>query len=199
MTFRDGSATWPQTGSEGDRRPLLMEAPMRHALVVTAGLAAACALFVSLVLTGCDSKQDLGRTGDGGCVLELTECSGACVNLTDDPSNCGSCGHSCNGGVCAFSQCMMLCPQGTTDCNGACANLGVDPLHCGSCGNACGVDQHCGNTSCFSCGPGTTYCLEQSPAGVYGTCANFANDNLNCGRCQNRCPMTQTCVNGTCQ
>jgi hypothetical protein len=82
----------------------------------------------------------------------------------------------------------------------ACANLGLDPLHCGACGNACSGDQHCGNGGCFSCGQGETYCLEQSPNGIFGTCANFATDNLNCGRCQNRSATgQQTCVNGTCQ
>jgi len=35
-------------------------------------------------------------------------CSGACVQTASDPLNCGSCGHSCQGGTCSGGVCQPL-------------------------------------------------------------------------------------------
>jgi hypothetical protein len=39
------------------------------------------------------------------CDPPLTNCSERCVQLTDDPDNCGRCGNRCSGGLCAASLC----------------------------------------------------------------------------------------------
>jgi hypothetical protein len=44
-----------------------------------------------------DSSGD--GNGDGGGNCQHTVCSGACVDLTSDPNNCGSCGNRCPSGT----------------------------------------------------------------------------------------------------
>ena len=39
------------------------------------------------------------------CTPPLTNCSDRCVQLSDDPDNCGRCGNRCSGGLCASSLC----------------------------------------------------------------------------------------------
>ncbi|GLJ40103.1 hypothetical protein SUGI_0821410 [Cryptomeria japonica] len=46
-----------------------------------------------------------------------------CIDVSSDPFNCGSCGHSCGYG--------LGC------CGGKCTNFFSDNAHCGSCFNAC--------------------------------------------------------------
>jgi hypothetical protein len=41
-----------------------------------------------------------------GCPSGDQNCSGKCADLTSDPKNCGSCGHSCLGGTCSGSVCQ---------------------------------------------------------------------------------------------
>jgi hypothetical protein len=49
-----------------------------------------------------------GTSCVAGCPGTSTLCSGDCVDLTSDGSNCGSCGHSCLGGLCSSSQCQPV-------------------------------------------------------------------------------------------
>ncbi|GLJ40107.1 hypothetical protein SUGI_0821580 [Cryptomeria japonica] len=49
-----------------------------------------------------------------------------CIDVSSDPSNCGSCGHACGYG--------LRC------CGGKCLDLNVNNAHCGSCFNSCHHD-----------------------------------------------------------
>ena len=40
------------------------------------------------------------------CPLPTTMCSGTCVDLSDDPYNCGHCGRTCSSGICAAGTCI---------------------------------------------------------------------------------------------
>jgi hypothetical protein len=47
--------------------------------------------------------------GEAGCAdPHNTLCNGACVSLTNDDSNCGACGHSCQHAGCAFGTCLPV-------------------------------------------------------------------------------------------
>ena len=82
-----------------------------------------------------------------GC--EGSGCAGACTDLSNDPSNCGTCWHSCvaditptSMGVCTYGSCSRRCAQGLADCNGNAeddceTNIDSDPRNCGGCGIVC--------------------------------------------------------------
>ena len=40
-------------------------------------------------------------------MMGLTNCSEQCVNLTDDPDNCGSCANRCSSGLCLGGVCQQ--------------------------------------------------------------------------------------------
>jgi len=153
---------------------------------------------VFLAFSGCDQRQQLGRTDDGTCRQGLSTCGASCVDTFSDPDNCGGCGIACGPGkVCQLAECQDTCFAGYTACDGACVSLSSDDLHCGSCDNYCSGDQHCGNNACFSCPANTTACL--GPTGRYWSCADFQTDNLNCGSCGVRCDQGQRCTAGNCR
>ena len=68
----------------------------------------------------CPGPSSGPATGDGACVSGecriscnatypvLCAVPGACVDLTSDDKNCGSCGHDCLGGTCAGGQCQPV-------------------------------------------------------------------------------------------
>ena len=53
-----------------------------------------------------------GAAGSGGaavtCTTGQTACPSGCANLSNDGSNCGTCGHSCLGGMCSNSTCLPV-------------------------------------------------------------------------------------------
>ena len=92
------------------------------------------------------------------CPMGTVTCNGICVDLLNDPANCGACGNACSficiGGVCSFLQ-ACLSPQ--VFCGDVCVDLQTNPAHCGACGNACQIIESC---SAGVCQPG-----ELSPDG----------------------------------
>jgi hypothetical protein len=45
---------------------------------------------------------------DGGCGPHETRCGSACVNLNNDDTNCGMCGHGCQDAGCSFGACLPV-------------------------------------------------------------------------------------------
>ncbi len=77
-------------------------------------------------------------TAAKACLLKGgTYCDGACVNVTSDWKNCGSC----------MKVCKSLAP---TCCNGTCVDLQTDESNCGTCGHVCPVLTSCVSGSCKS-------------------------------------------------
>jgi len=139
--------------------------------------------------------------------------NGCEVNLTADPSHCGSCGNqcalnhatpSCTQGNCTIAQCAT----GWTDCNMVAADgcevqLLQDTANCGVCGQGCAV------------APGSTATCNNGLCGIacehgFGDCDNSTDTgcetNLNtttsaCGSCGNQCALdnaTPLCTQGNC-
>jgi hypothetical protein len=82
-----------------------------------------------------------GMTGTGGtggicsvlCTTGRMCCDGACVNLQNDPFNCGTCGNVCpstapycSGGMCGHPTCdaTVSCVVGSTCCGSMCCGAG---------------------------------------------------------------------------
>ena len=145
--------------------------------------------------TVCKAAQCVSNTGAGdgglGCPGAQQACNGACVNLSTDPANCGTCGRMCaDGQKCSASDCVASCGAGLMDCGGACVDLGTDPDHCGACTTACaGVHttaNYCAAGTCDhqACSPGFGDCDGNRPNG----CEHRVSDDPgNCGACGNSC------------
>ena len=118
------------------------------------------------------------------CVAPLTDCSGLCTNLSDDPENCGACGTTCGGahatGYCASSTCGLICDAGYGDCDvdvstGCETNTLVDRSNCGTCGTVCATDEFCFIGTCTpssgTCGDGILQPGEEvdPPPGPFST------------------------------
>ncbi len=129
---------------------------------------------------------------NGACAAScggLTNCSNACVNLTNDPAHCSACGTACVAGQnCISSACV--CAGSTTLCGGRCVNTSVDPRNCGGCGTTCMNGQVCNAGSCM------TNCGALSDCG--GSCVDEQTDHGNCGGCLLACAPAETCASGGC-
>ena len=117
-------------------------------------------------------------------------CSGNCVNVEQDCSNCGGCGHNCPwGSACCNRQCKNLntdfqncgkcgrrCKKGGICCNGQCVSIWENHRHCGQCGQNCGWGRKCCN----------------------GKCVSVTGDQNNCGNCGHKCAKHVKCRYGIC-
>jgi len=160
-----------------------------------------CILFglacvASCTVEGTPPSDGNGSGGSGGtttgCTAPTQACNGACVNLSADLRNCGSCGNACViGQTCQAGQCTLSCTAPEIDC-GICANTASNALHCGGCGRPCATGQLCQNSVCVAgtCPTGQTLCN--------GTCVDTLTHPSNCGACGLICSIGQTCQTGTC-
>lgn len=85
----------------------IMRRDWRAALLIAAlGLAGACGEVTNKM------NPDGGSPGQdaGDAMSDAMPGGGTCpgVDLTSDPSNCGACGHACNGGQCQASACQPV-------------------------------------------------------------------------------------------
>jgi hypothetical protein len=100
----------------------------------------------------------------------MTTCSGICVDLQTDPTNCGACGvHCAMTQACLKGTCK--CAPSETSCSGLCVDLANDSNNCGSCGNTCTAGTSCKNSVCGTCSAcaGTCYgarCVETLASGL---------------------------------
>lgn len=141
----------------------------------------------------CLPPKHKGGKHSCGCPHRTHRCGSKCIDLNNDPHNCGKCGHRCGAGQhCASGQC--ICSAGMTSCNGGCVNTSADPTNCGACGHNCQSGEVCDAGQCASqCASGKTECN--------GTCVDLKNDANNCGACGTKCCnffAASSCQSGTC-
>ena len=88
------------------------------------------------------SDTTTSSTETGGCAPGLTDCGGACVDLSSDIDNCGSCGKVCDmniaseggcvAGTCApaYSECFAI-PAPAQTCDQICGSMGKTCVYAG--------------------------------------------------------------------
>jgi hypothetical protein len=161
----------------------------------------------------CPSGQTVCPGSDGGIVGDAATIAIApyCADLNNDPSNCNTCGTSCEAKHdtpgCANGACTVgTCENGFADCNhdpsdGCEVYTQTDISHCGACNTPCTGGELCSNGNCvFTCPSGQTVCHTSSgiadagadahaDAGSASTayCATLPSDPQNCGACNNSC------------
>lgn len=109
----------------------------------------------------------------------------ACVDLSNTPSHCGSCGQDCTQQPvttdCVNGQCA--CPNGGENCNGVCEALTTDPANCGACNNVCSSSfaaaSSCRGGHC-ACLDTQTLCLGTAPDPLNPSCTCLDNTGSGC-------------------
>ena len=95
------------------------------------------------------------------CSAGSTLCAGICEPTSQDPNNCGACGHICGSAnaiqQCTSGACSLFCIPGFADCdqvnsNGCETNTSTDKNHCGNCSNVCPSNTSCINSTCVANG-----------------------------------------------
>jgi hypothetical protein len=121
-------------------------------------------------------------------------CGGSCVDIGEDPNNCGQCGVVCPSGICSITvgglgaRCFLAQPD--TDCLETCAP-GT------ACAEAACVDSSCSESQYCTAQDGNLgLCCPTYSLGV--PCADLANDPANCGGCGFICPSDKSCDHGVC-
>jgi hypothetical protein len=126
-------------------------------------------------------------------------CGGECVDIGQDPNNCGLCGVVCPSGICALALggvATCFSPQPDNDCLATCGSNQV-------CANGLCVGSGCSspyetNGACAAEDGNVGLCCPGSEAPFNGLCSDLANDPLNCGGCGFACPIGQGCMGGAC-
>jgi hypothetical protein len=125
-------------------------------------------------------------------------CNGSCVDIGQDPNNCGLCGVVCPSGVCTLAfggEATCLPPGPSNDCLQTCAE--GDVCVGGFCLNSyCNQSWSQISTYCAAASGNVGVCCPRSGGGI--PCADLANDPANCGGCGFICPVGQSCAQGVC-
>ncbi|HIA03263.1 MAG TPA: hypothetical protein EYN66_15380, partial [Myxococcales bacterium] len=126
------------------------------------------------------------------CPSGLSNCSGKCVDITNNTANCGACGSACaSGQSCVSGSCTLVCPSGLSNCSGKCVDTTNNTANCGACGSACAVGQSCVSGSCtLVCPSGLSNCS--------GNCVDTSNNPAHCGACGTVCNAGKVCASGAC-
>jgi hypothetical protein len=170
------------------------------------------AWFAALAAIGCDSPLV-----DAECRSGFSLCAGACVDLSADFRDCGTCGHGCGRFVCDQGVCdqsklhpvasddgrdsgvtldfdpqpgLVGCGLGQQSCGGQCIDPTSDALHCGACDSVCDRDQVCAAGSC------TETCAAPLSA-CDGRCFDLSRSAEHCGSCGTHC-SSGICEAGVC-
>lgn len=135
-------------------------------------------------------------------------CGDGCeTNVSNDPKNCGGCGHACLAEqVCIDGECK--CDDSQLTYCGKCTDLMRDPDNCGSCGHACPGQRtpwpakSAGRPICvlgrcaYSCPPDRADCDHRIENGCE---IDLMVDPQNCGGCGQHCALEgQPCAAGSC-
>jgi hypothetical protein len=152
------------------------------------------------------AQQDASDAGPP-CPPGTHPCGASCVDLLNDPLNCGSCGDLCSTcEQCTSGTCSSSCGPNMVLCGPPCfcTNPLTDNSNCGSCGNACPPGELCLSGSCgCECPPGELSC------GQPCTCVDPSANDTHCGAtpgCGDLgfgspgtvCEAGTTCVAGRC-
>ena len=159
-----------------------------------------------------------GMCGIASCSYPFFDCNmkaadGCEVNSATDASNCGACGHACDGtngnASCINSNCQISCLAGYGNCNGNASDgcevtFATDAKNCGSCGSVCSLPNatpKCGGGLCQvgTCNAGWADC---NGIATDGCEVNLNNDIGHCGSCATVCSTNNaapTCVLGACK
>ena len=144
----------------------------------------------------------------GVCGAATPNCCGSgCVDLTNDPNNCGRCGHSCGANAtCSSGTCSCTNPD-TFDCDGdlnsavlvsnGCEARIDTPTQCGGCGASCFASQVSGATCDGT--PGARRCTVTGCNTLFANCDGAASNGCetdlrttsNCGACGTVCNPAQ--------
>ena len=146
----------------------------------------------------------------GSCrLLECTHeneqpCGDQCVDVTNDPDNCGGCGNSCannrpsyvtNDVACEAGKCVYTCEEGYENCGSEgsteCVDLTADRKNCGECGHACEPNEYCQENICKPSNCSDEYaCFQQ------GACVT--HDATACGSDCKTCALELNAYEATC-
>ncbi len=132
------------------------------------------------------------------CLAGFSACGASCVDLWNDPANCGTCGDGCKSGVCRYGSCVSIAPppdaMPSVDvpadagdlCRGACASLpNVARATC-QFADRCGINE---------CARGFADCDRI----VENGCETNIFTRTNCGSCGIVCGAQRQCAGGVCR